>query len=147
MHYSSSYSYGGSSYTTIVRNNIISNVHAYNGVGYGVNNVLDTTHTFILENNCVYNSAVSAYNGNAITQTGDIFLDPNFADRVNHDYHLKSTAGRYTESGWIIGGSDSPCIDAGNPSSDYSLELSPNGNRINIGRYGNTAEASMSVSD
>jgi hypothetical protein len=32
-------------------------------------------------------------------------------------------------------------------SSDYSCEPEPNGNRINIGRYGNTAEASMSFSD
>ena len=46
---------------------------------------------------------------------------------------------------WIEGNyhllPDSPCIDAGDPNSDYSLEPKPNGGRINIGAYGNTPEA------
>jgi hypothetical protein len=36
----------------------------------------------------------------------------------------------------------SPCINAGDPLDDYALEPSPNGNRINMGTYGNTAKAS-----
>ena len=36
---------------------------------------------------------------------------------------------------------DSPCIDAGNPTSDYSLEPVPNGCRVNLGAYGNTKQA------
>ena len=39
---------------------------------------------------------------------------------------------------------NSPCIDAGCASSDYSKEPEDNGNRINIGRYGNTIYASLS---
>ena len=38
----------------------------------------------------------------------------------------------------------SPCIDAGYASSDYSQEPEDNGDRINIGRYGNTIYASLS---
>ena len=38
----------------------------------------------------------------------------------------------------------SPCIDAGDWSSDYSREPAPNFGRINIGAYGNTAQASRS---
>ena len=38
----------------------------------------------------------------------------------------------------------SPCIDAGNPASDYSNEPQPNFARINMGAYGNTLEASKS---
>ena len=35
----------------------------------------------------------------------------------------------------------SPCIDAGDPTSDFSLEPEPDGGRINMGAYGNTPEA------
>ncbi len=40
----------------------------------------------------------------------------------------------------------SPCIDAGNASSDYSLEPEPDGGRINMGAYGNTPEATSAGS-
>lgn len=36
---------------------------------------------------------------------------------------------------------ESPCIDAGDPNGDFSLEPQPNGGRVNIGAYGNTPEA------
>ncbi|MEI7672495.1 MAG: chitobiase/beta-hexosaminidase C-terminal domain-containing protein, partial [Deltaproteobacteria bacterium] len=39
--------------------------------------------------------------------------------------------------------SNSPCIDKGDPTYNYSQEPFPNGNRINMGRYGNTAEAEI----
>jgi hypothetical protein len=38
-------------------------------------------------------------------------------------------------------------IDAGDPGSEYCGELWPNGGRINMGAYGGTSEASMSLSD
>ena len=37
---------------------------------------------------------------------------------------------------------DSPCLDAGDILSDWSLEQWPNGKRINIGAYGGTDQAS-----
>jgi RHS repeat-associated protein len=37
----------------------------------------------------------------------------------------------------------SPCIDAGDVTSGYSNEPHPNGNRINMGAYGNTLEAEI----
>ncbi|MBN1786930.1 MAG: hypothetical protein JW806_00880 [Sedimentisphaerales bacterium] len=57
---------------------------------------------------------------------GNIDEDPCFADAVNGDYHLAPY---------------SPCIDAGDPNSDFSLEPEPDGGRINMGAYGNTQEA------
>jgi predicted outer membrane repeat protein len=45
---------------------------------------------------------------------------------VDGDYHLLP---------------NSPCIDAGNPRSQYSLEPELNGRRINMGAYGNTPDA------
>ena len=52
--------------------------------------------------------------------------------------------GRYI-GGWTYTDTEtSPCIDAGDPSSDYTLEPEPNGDRINMGAYGNTPQASKS---
>lgn len=58
--------------------------------------------------------------------TGTIDADPRFIDA---DLHLRT---------------DSPCIDAGDPTYDYSQEPVPNGSRINMGAYGNTQEATIS---
>jgi len=63
------------------------------------------------------------------------------------DFHLQSPLGRYvTGTGYITNGADaiSPLLDAGRPSSVYSRETMPNGGRIDIGQYGNTAESSLS---
>ncbi len=64
------------------------------------------------------------------------------ANKVWQIYHLKSENGRCTGTQWIDDTNTSPCIDAGDPVSDYSNEPAPNGNRINIGAFGNTTEAS-----
>lgn len=98
-----------------------------------------------MENNCFYDNDSSDYQ-NAILTT-DIYIDPLFADPVNYDYHLKSTDDRMSDSGWVLGAVTSPLIDAGHSTSDYSNEPESKGNRINIGLYGNTAEASKSASD
>jgi hypothetical protein len=73
--------------------------------------------------------------------TGDDFW-------VEGDYHLKSQAGRWdaNERRWTKDDVTSPCIDAGDPNSDWSGEPWPNGNRINMGAYGGTNQASMNGS-
>ncbi|MHC4207506.1 MAG: right-handed parallel beta-helix repeat-containing protein, partial [Planctomycetota bacterium] len=109
--------------------------------------------------------------GNGSTQgTGDIFEDPRFvsngywdnsgtpddSDDIwidDGDYHVKSEAGRwsYVDQGWVYDNLTSLCIDAGgepdDPNSDWTAELWPHGKRINMGAYGGTIEASMSLSD
>ena len=66
---------------------------------------------------------------------------------VGFDAHLRSKAGYRTNGGAFVEGDTvtSPAIDAGNPLSDYDLEPSPNGLCVNMGRYGNTTNASLSV--
>jgi hypothetical protein len=65
---------------------------------------------------------------------------------VPGDYHLMSQSGRWdpVAEKWIMDAMTSPCIDAGNPLSAAGAEPMPNGNRINMGAYGGTSQASMS---
>jgi len=60
----------------------------------------------------------------------------------NSDYHLKSKEGRWTKTGWVADALSSACIDAGSPQSSFSSEPEPNGDLVNLGRFGNTEEAS-----
>ncbi len=93
--------------------------------------------------------------------------NPLFFDAAADDYHLKSEAGRWdpynymdpnstpsdpnddfwvTIPGqWVTDDVTSPCIDTGDPCSLVGEELWPDGGRINMGAYGGTAQASMSL--
>ena len=66
---------------------------------------------------------------------------------VGFDAHLRSKAGYRTNDGTLVtGGTEtSPAIDVGNPAAAYANEPSPNGECVNLGFYGNTANASYSV--
>jgi len=66
---------------------------------------------------------------------------------VQGDYHLRSQTGRWesVSQSWVQDVLTSPCIDAGNPASDWIAEPAPNGGRINMGAYGGTPQASMSL--
>ena len=84
--------------------------------------------------------------------SGNIDADPLFADPENGDYHLKSEFGRWDPTanngagGFVLNAETSPCIDGGDPESDYCRETQRNGGRINMGAYGGTLEASKSGS-
>lgn len=71
---------------------------------------------------------------------------PVFADRTGGDFHLQSQAeeGRWDPAAqaWTNDPDSSPMMDAGDPAAAFAEEPSPNGGRVNLGRYGNTAEAS-----
>jgi len=81
------------------------------------------------------------------TGEGNIDADPLFADADNGDYHLKSQTGRWdpNSGSWVQDDVTSPCIDAGDPNSDWSGETWPHGEKINMGAYGGTRQASMST--
>jgi hypothetical protein len=88
-----------------------------------------------------YNDIQGAWPG-----VGNVDVDPRFADPSEGDYHLKSTAGRWDPAtrSWVKDDVSSPCIDAGDPSADVGDEPQPNGQRINMGAYGGTGQASKS---
>ncbi len=79
---------------------------------------------------------------------GNIDADPRFADVPAGDYHLKSPAGRWdpNDGRWTMDEVTSPCIDAGDPNSDWTAELWPHGKCVNMGAFGGTGQASMSES-
>lgn len=91
---------------------------------------------------------------------GNIDVDPLFVDTANADFHLQSEIGRWdpVAQSWQIDGTTSPCIDAGTdytvsePNSpwrfdgiDWRMELWPHGAAVNMGTYGGTPEAAMSL--
>ena len=59
-------------FKTIVRNNIIGNSAAY-----GIENKKEKIHSFILENNDIYNNAKGQYKG--ASSMSDIYINPDFA--------------------------------------------------------------------
>jgi len=74
---------------------------------------------------------------------GNIAEDPYFVDPWNDDFHLQSPEGSFHGGAWLPDENYSPCIDTGDPESPYENETDPNGNRVNMGAYGNTVEASL----
>jgi len=79
--------------------------------------------------------------------TGNMGHNPLFSNPGNNDYHLKSEKGRWDPCSlsWISDAVTSPCIDKGDPGSDWTEELWPHGKQINMGAFGGTPEASMSL--
>jgi hypothetical protein len=115
-------SFTGTGYKTIIRNNIIVNTLERkdnpDGTGYGIINYMPENHTFVLQNNCLYNNAGGNYKNT--NSTTDIYADPLFVNQRKHDYRLKAK---------------SPCIGAGYLSPDNFKKSKGNVTQINIGRY------------
>ncbi|MEL4304260.1 NosD domain-containing protein, partial [Methanococcoides sp. LMO-2] len=139
--------YYGSTSTTgfmiTVENNIITNSQLYNDMGYGINNVESRRHTINSDYNNLYGNALGSYN-NLAAGAHDIYADPLFYDTANGKYYLNSSWGTWNGAGWEIIPVSSLCIDAGDPADSYNLEPENNGDRVNIGRWGNTIYASKS---
>jgi hypothetical protein len=89
---------------------------------------------------------------------GNIDADPNFAMEgrwldttepftvwIDGDYHLASRQGRWDPvfTTWKFDLFNSPCIDAGDPGVSFYMEPLPNGERVNMGAYGGTNQASL----
>jgi parallel beta-helix repeat protein len=77
---------------------------------------------------------------------GNIDADPFFVE-IGF-WNLNETPDDMNDDFWVTGDyhllAGSPCIDAGDPSSECALESEPNGGRVNMGAYGGTPQASLS---
>jgi len=84
----------------------------------------------------------------ADAKDSDVLLGPDNPDAnwMDGDYHLQSEAGRWDNEAqtWVHDEVTSPCIDAGDPVSPVGDEPLPNGDTVNMGTYGGTAEAGKS---
>jgi len=100
--------------------------------------------------NCMpeYSCTEDTYFISLVNTDLNIHLNPLFVNPENGDYHLKSERGRFWPlfDVWVLDNETSPCIDAGNPNDDFTKERQPNGGRINMGAYGGTSYASLSLS-
>jgi len=150
---------GGGIYYLLEGGEVKNNIIAYNSSGISG----DCNNTY----NFYYMNLGGDLGGGAMPGIGERRLNPDFAvagywddpcgtpDALNDDvwvdgdYHLKSEADRWDPNSqtWVFDDITSRCIDAGDPTSDWSAELWPHGQRINIGAYGGTPEASMSLSE
>ena len=124
-----------------------------NSIFYG-----NTGYDFVDNANCPYdvdNTLLEDDTGatysfvNSRSKIGDsmVYGDPLFA--AADDCHLLSEAGYFDSEGDIHYAAEdvrSPAIDAGDPESDFSRESAPNGGCVNLGRYGNTEQASRTPS-
>jgi PKD repeat protein len=99
-----------------IRNNIFADVTN------AVDNTLGLAVNTTVEYNCVIENASDAFVN--IPSTNSIFAPVLFLSE--NDFRIKYA---------------SPCKDAGKPTDDYTLEPENNGDRIDIGAYGNTVNA------
>ena len=92
---------------------------------------------------CALNSVINWGSGNIDADPCFALFDAN-GDPNLWDFHLQSAYGRWNQNSqiWVTDSNTSLCIDAGDPNSDWSDELWPNGKRINIGAYGGSNQAS-----
>jgi hypothetical protein len=75
----------------------------------------------------------------------EIIADLTSDNLVNFaDFAIFASNWGQTSNDWLLDDVTSTCVDAGDQSSDYSLEPTPNGGRVNMGAYGNTEYASKS---
>jgi len=134
---------------TLINNTITHNTGAGLGISSGsfeIKNCIITDNSYLQiyvsgnpKPQVTYCCIEGGWSGN-----GNIDIQPHFADPENDDFHLQSTVGRYQNGEWVTDPVQSPCIDSGDPASPFSSEIMPNGDRINLGIYGNSEEASKS---
>ncbi|MBN1186127.1 MAG: right-handed parallel beta-helix repeat-containing protein [Bacteroidales bacterium] len=113
----------------VIKNNIIAWSDA---PGISCYNTYGTSIPVLLYNNLWRNGDWRNGNDNykgCESGAHDISIPPSFINESENDFHLQRT---------------SQCVDAGDPSSDFSNEPAPNGGRINLGAYGNTTETQTS---
>ena len=63
-------------------------------------------------------------------------------DRLDLKLFSQNYFANVYDNGWVTEEFTSPCVDAGDPNSDWSNESWPNGKRINMGAYAGTNQAS-----
>ncbi len=111
------------------------NLHAYGEGRIAQQLEENTLHLF---------STLSAWRAASGFDYASLNRDPLFVQPETGNFHLSSREGSWRKTGWAADPVTSPCLDAGDPSSPIGGEPAPNGNRVNLGAFGGTPEASLS---
>jgi beta propeller repeat protein len=147
--------YGITNCTAIIRNNTVvqnssSGIKTAQSAQTIKNNILVSNGGYGIEGgtisyNCFWRNTGGIYSG-SVPRAGNTAVNPLFADMTNGDYHLKSQIGRWDPNTelWVFDTQTSRCIDAGDPADSPGQETNPNGNRIDMGAFGGTDQASRS---
>jgi len=140
--------------TAVIKNNIITNTinGGNNADSYGID--IAKGNSVVCTFNNLWDNHSGDYNG-CESARGGISVDPKFksiklgtqfhdTNDKTADLHLQSESGSWNDAAqiWEIDTITSKCINGGDPVSGFANELIPNGNRINLGAYGNTEFAS-----
>lgn len=72
---------------------------------------------------------------------------PGFVDPADGDGHLTSTGGSYHDGRWTPDDTTAAGLDAGDPAQGVGGETGDHGDRINLGAYGGTDQASRTPAD
>ncbi|MBN1755017.1 right-handed parallel beta-helix repeat-containing protein [bacterium] len=118
----------------------------------GYNDYEDNGNSFFIDQEGVKYNNIATWNSTSYGNN-DISADALFVNAgtdfhiqsLNESYHSGQWPPLYAAFGtWIVDGSNSPCLDTGDPGDDYSYEPQ-SGGRINMGCYGNSVQASKSA--
>ncbi|HPD46064.1 MAG TPA: hypothetical protein P5279_02475 [Anaerohalosphaeraceae bacterium] len=92
-----------------------------------------------------FSNVQNGYAGEGNIDSDPLFVGLEGSQTSYYDYHLASAWGRYDvlTGQWVHDVVTSPCIDAGDPATDYGVEPWPHGGRVNMGAFGATTQASM----
>ena len=145
----SSGSYGGGLLVTFTSASLHNSI-VWNNVGTtGAQIAVDTGGSLTATYCDVQGGQAGVYTNNGTLNwgSGNRDEDPLFVDAGNGDFHLKSNRGRYwpAQDVWVLDALTSPGIDAGDPMDNILDEPVPNGSVVNLGAYGGTHQASLSL--
>ena len=139
----------GSSGSARISHSLVTSLAAADEYLVGANLVIDSDTVFAADPKLVTSTA-DFESLVTVTDSAQYYTYTNpsiYEDLASMDAHLLSPAGYWMNDGAAGPAtvSFSPAIDRGDPDADCSKEPSPNGDRLNLGAYGNTAEASLTA--
>ncbi|MDP8235779.1 MAG: right-handed parallel beta-helix repeat-containing protein, partial [Candidatus Erginobacter occultus] len=93
--------------------------------------------------NSATQTTFSDWTGSSGQDFNSIAGDPLYVGGGN--YRLQSTRGSYKGGVWSADTNNSPGLDRGDPADISFYESAPHGDRVNLGAYGNSIEASWAI--
>lgn len=107
------------------------------------NNFHLTGSSTVASFNAISRPTLSSWQAASGQDTNSLSVNPLFVNTGAEDYHLSSAGGSYHGGAFTADALTSPCIDSGDPVTSVGSERRPHGDRVNLGAYGGTDQASL----